>query len=501
MNDSTARTTAARRAGWLLLGVALLLFSNGRWIFAPAAWLAPVGWLVFLERSRPTPGIVTAFVPFLLVEFAVWWGIIPVPGALYFVITGIYALVYFLPFAIHRLLAPRIAGLPSTFVFPLAWVSIEFVFQRWITPYGSWASLAYTQTDYPSLLQLASLTGVAGIAFLGAWFGSITAYILKPQQTTQARRWSAGIYALVLLAIVVFGQLRLTASEPAGELVRAAGLVGSPEITRELETLIAPARRGESLELSTFLSLGAVAAELNEDLFRRTRREARAGARIVAWSETAGRVMKADEPAFLERASRLAAEESIYLILAYGVWRPNTQPPLENKAVAIDAQGEVVWEYHKAHPVIGAESSFVDAGDGLIRRLETPYGAIGAVICHDLDHPALLRQARREGIGLIVGPSADWPLIGRLHANMARLRSIESGFSLLRPTSGGRSIATDTRGREVAAVHGSEDAMIAYVSAASIGTVYGAVGDLFAWLCLVGFVSLTVVAILKPRYR
>ena len=490
MND---RSTTARW-GWLLAGVLLLLISNGRWIFPPAAWLAPVGWLIFLERSRLWPGLTVAFALFALVQFVIWRGIIPVPGLLYFVIVVIYALVYFIPMAIHRLLAGRIDGFASTLVFPLALVSIEFVFQRWITPYGSWVSPAYTQTDYLPLVQLVSLTGVAGLSFLTAWAGSTLVWILHPQQTARARIGGAGVYAVVLLAVVVFGHVRMSIAVD-GEPVRTAGLVASPRLTQQLDVLLAPAYRGETLEPSALAELGTVVERLNDDLFARTRREARAGARIVAWSETAGRVFADDEASLLDRAARLAAGEDVYLYLAYGVWHPDSRPPLENKVVVVDDRGQVVSDYHKARPIVGAESPFIAAGDGVIDRLDTPFGSIGAVICHDLDFPALLRQANEKRIGLMVGPSADWLLIASMHANMARLRAIESGFSLLRPTSGGRSIAADSRGRMLAFTDDTRDGMVAYLTPGPVVTVYGAVGDLFAWLCVAGFASIAVAAL------
>jgi apolipoprotein N-acyltransferase len=485
--------------GWLVLAVALQLIANGRWIIPQATWLAPIGWLVFLERSRTLRALALAFVLFVLIQFVVWRPIIPAPGVLYYLIAGIYAIVYFLPFALHRTLAGKFAGFEATLVFPSAWVGIELVFHRWITPYGSWFSLAYTQTDFLPLLQLAAITGVAGISFMITWFAAVVAWSLDPERSGDQRRRAAAIYGLVFLCVLVFGQLRLGGQATDAESVRVAGIVPTPELMTELETALAPVRRGEEVTLSELATIASIAERLNDDLFVRTAREARAGARLVAWSETAGRVMQSDEPALLERATQLAAAERIDIILAYGVWIPDGRPPFENKVVAVSAAGGFAWEYQKANPIVGAESAFTGAGDGMVRRLDTPYGAVGAVICHDLDFAPLLRQASRKEIGLIVGPAADWPAITPLHANMAILRSIESGFSLLRPTSSGRSVATDTRGRTLAAIDYADDAMVAHVRAAPVRTLYGAIGDLFAWLCLGTFVVLSGLAVLARR--
>jgi apolipoprotein N-acyltransferase len=84
---------------------------------------------------------------------------------------------------------------------------------------------------------------------------------------------------------------------------------------------------------------------------------------------------------------------------------------------------------------------------------------------------------------------------------MAILRSIESGFSLFRPTSSGRSIATDTRGRTLAAIDYADDAMVAHLRAVSVNTLYGAIGDLFAWLCLGTFIVLGGLVVVDRRRK
>jgi apolipoprotein N-acyltransferase len=498
-NDSTLVQRIRGPWGWLILGVALQLVANGRWILPQATWLAPIGWLIYLERSRTWRALAAAAVAYVLVQFVVWRGIIPAPGILYYLIAGTYAVVYFLPFAVHCAIAGRLAGFRATLVFPTAWVGIEFIFHRWVTPYGSWFSLAYTQTDFLSLLQLAAVTGVAGISFLMTWLAAVVAWSVSGERSANQRRRAAFSYGLVFLCVLGFGQLRLSGQGFDGALVRVAGLVPSPELMTELEAALAPVRRGEPVTESELATIASIAGRLNDDLFARTVREARAEARLVAWSETAGRVMQSDEAELLERAGRLAALEGIDLILAYGVWVPDGRPPFENKVVAVSATGDVAWHYQKANPIVGAESGFTGAGDGVVRRLDTAYGSVGAVICHDLDFAPLLRQASRQEIGLIVGPAADWPAITPLHADMAILRSIESGFSLLRPTSTGRSIATDTRGRTLAAIDYADDAMVAHVRAVPVNTLYGLLGDLFAWLCLGMFLALTGLAVVEWR--
>jgi apolipoprotein N-acyltransferase len=294
-----------RRFLWLGLGVALLLVANARWILPLATWFFAIGWLVFFDRSRRFSGLAIGFLVYVLVHFVIWWGIIPAPGVLYYLIAATYAAAYFLPFLAHRLFASDVTAFRATLVFPLAWVSVELLFSRWVTPYGSWASLGYTQSDSLTLVQLASLTGTAGITFLITWFASVVAWMLRPGLESRGRVRAAGAFAVAILVVLVFGQLRLGSGDTGGS-VRTASLVPSRSALGELEQSLRPVRGGAELSESDMRAIQAAATRLNNDLLRRTRREARAGAKLIAWSETAGRVLASEEEALLAQASRLA---------------------------------------------------------------------------------------------------------------------------------------------------------------------------------------------------
>jgi apolipoprotein N-acyltransferase len=222
----------------------LLVVANGRWIFPPATWIAPIAWLLFLERSRALTGLLIGGVAYVGVQFVAWDGLIPAPGILFFLIAGAYGLIYFLPFAAHRLLARRVAGFAQTLVFPLAWVTTELVLQRWITPYGSWFSLPYTQANSLVLAQLASVTGIWGISFLMTWFAAVVVWSLTGRQTAAERRGGLALVTAAIIGVLLFGYARL-AVRPVEEqaTVRVAGLVPSAPLMDELESAFRSAGR------------------------------------------------------------------------------------------------------------------------------------------------------------------------------------------------------------------------------------------------------------------
>jgi apolipoprotein N-acyltransferase len=482
---------------WAVLFVATLLLTvaNGRWSVPTAAWLAPIFLLLFLDTQPPLRGLVVAGAIQFVTFSAAWRGIIPVPGAWYFLVTATYALAYTLPFVAHRLLAPRLRGLLATLVLPSAWVGIEFLFQKLVTPYGSWASLAYTQVDQLTLLQLASVTGLGGITFLILWTASTAAWSWRQRDDRAALLRVVPVVAMVLVTVLLWGNLRLTRAPNPPATLRVAAITPSHELQGELMGMLRPLLVSTSPAQDSLAAVNAVAARHAEDLLRRTLREAQAGARVVVWSEHAGRVTKTNEDQLIRQAQDLARENKVVLVLGLGVWDPDGHPAFENKLVAIDEHGDVAWVYHKARPIVGSESHLISAGSVALPILEIREARVAAAICHDLDFPGLIRTIARGDAAVLLGPSSDWPLIAELHARMAAARAVENGVSLVRPAANGRSTVVDGYGRIVAALDdkpGGQDALVADVPVHALDTLYPQLGDTIPYLSLLALLALVM---------
>ena len=143
----------------------------------------------------------------------------------------------------------------------------------------------------------------------------------------------------------------------------------------------------------------------------------------------------------------------------------------------------------------------IEAGEDSIAQLQIEAARLGLVICHDMDFPEFLQQASTTGLDLLVAPSNDWPLIAKLHADMAKLRAVENGVTLFRPTSGGRSLAVDGKGRPLAVVDHPSTTMVAFLPVNGTRTIHGVIGDLFAWLCVFGLAGLAVITFAAKRTR
>jgi len=241
--------------------------------------------------------------------------------------------------------------------------------------------------------------------------------------------------------------------------------------------------------------------EVENNLLEKTQQAARAGAKMVLWQECAGIIPKNEEKRFIERAIAIAAQEKIYLLMT--LWSvPDDFPKhlVENKMIIIDQEGQIRSLYVKNNPVPGAEP--IIKGTTPMPFLKTPYGKMAAAICYDGDFPNFIRTAGKNKTEIMFLPANDWKAIDPIHTRMSMTRAIENGFSLIHPAGQGLSVATDNRGRIISSMDyfkTDEQIMYADVPAQHTFTLYPLVGDLFAWLCIAGFITFLVSTIFK-RY-
>ncbi len=496
----TKQSTARLSHHWILLPAAVaLLAANGRWMLPLAAWLAPILLVLYVNCTPKWKGLSLALLLQMAAFSVNWQGMIPVPGLWYFLVAGVYGVVYFLPFVCHRLAAPKLPGFKSTLVLPVSGVAIEWLFQTLVTPYGSWASAGYTQVDHLALIQISAVTGMSGVYFLMLWSASVAGWVW--QRGWPACRNGLAGFAAVLLGLILGGEIRLLTPAPEAPSIRISGITPSAWLSRDLDERLASLRRSRNTHAGAWAEVELAAGRLNDDLMRLTESAAGAGADIVVWSEHAGKVLARAEGELIERARELAHRQGVVLLLGLGVWNPAASPPFENKVVAIQPDGNVAWHYHKARPIAGAESALIVGGRNRIATLEFGRARLGVAICHDLDFPTLMRGAGREGVDVLIAPSSDWEAIAPLHSHMALMRAVENGTFLVRPCAQGRSLAVDPWGRILASQDDSREGGNVWhveVSAFHTPTVQSWLGDGFALLNLLIWMVLLARARFAP---
>ena len=499
--------------GTLAIGAVLSLFAaHGRWAVPAAAWLCGLFLLRYTRARRPLRG------------FAAVWAVSALAGAFWLYKSGLAVLgpilllllllntALALPYLADRLIATRLTAaspLLATLVFPLTRVGVEYAVAS-LGPTGDvYGSLAATQHGNLPLLQVAAVTGGYGISFLVAWFASIgneiwdravpAGAISSGASTWHRIRPPVLTFGAVLAVVLVSGTVRLAFFPPTGDTVRVAGVSPTRAALERRDAVLDGFTTPEQLGNADPAVLRPVLAAGNDDLFAAAEREARAGARIIVWSETGAGVLAADRAALLDRAGALARTHGVYLELGIGVLSPE-RPYVRNQAVLVDPSGAVVWSYEKAHPIPGMEQ--LVPGDGRVPTVDTPYGRLANVICFDADFPDLARRAGGKGTDLLLVPASDWPEFGATHTEKATVRAIENGYSVVRQDAKGLAQTVDYQGRVLAASDyftTDQQTMVAYVPIAGVRTIYATIGDAFAWLCVAALALLTLLSLVGRR--
>jgi len=350
----------------LLIAFTLLRFSFGLRFVAIFTWLFPVFMMTWVRSNKPSLGLllgwfssILAAAIFSLPVAHLWEG-----TPIYWVVTGTVGSLFFLPFAVDRLIGHRLSGITSTLVFPLAWVTIEYLSSS--TPFMSTAYvMALTQFDSPLITQISSVTGVWAITFLMTWLAPVVCLAFEHRFEWSRIARPVSLFLISLIAVLCFGSIRLGLDRPATSTVRVAGITASSR-DKTLES-------GVSL-LNTYVP---PAADAN--------------ARIIMTHEVAIFITVEDEPALIRAGQELARKEGIYLLIGLQVEDKGRSLLHENKTIFISPDGELLSEYTKQRLMPG-EIGYYIRGEGPAPVLATPYGTISILICSDATFPDFVRR-------------------------------------------------------------------------------------------------------------
>jgi apolipoprotein N-acyltransferase len=483
---------------WLIVGASCFGVAT-RLAILPAAWIGLVSLVHGLRPVRVVPGTACLWAALYLALAIAKRDTLPIPGPLYFAIIAVEASVVTAPFLLDRLVSPRVTGVGATLILPMALVAAEFLRSR-LTGAASWGSIAYSQYGFLPLMQVAAVVGIWGITFLMAWFASTFDWSWSHGFRWAEIRGPVLTCGLVLGAVVLGGNIRLALAATDGGSLRAVAVNRPVDLFLPGEMTRISEGRVSSDEYGRFADK---LSRLHAWFLEGSRREARAGARLVVWPEQNLLIFKENEAAFLERAKGLARDEHVYLAMGMGTIYLGDPLPFENKLILIDPSGAIVMTHVKSRPVAGWEAGIMKRGDGRASTVSTPDGRVAGAICFEADFPELIRHTGQDADLLIV-PVNEWKSIRDIHFRMHAFRAIENGVPLMRAAASGLSAAIDPWGRMlgVSDFFASGDrTMSAQVPMGRVPTVYAKIGDLFAWMCVAGVVMVVGLAAMESARR
>lgn len=480
----------------LLLGIVSMIFIGQERQIGIFAWLAPVFLLQFSRKAKPLEF-------FILFLFLVVAGYITQQTHNMFndlafgVINGVaFALVFTATYLIDRILYKTEKSFLYTLIFPTVYVLVEVIVTLKL---GISGVLGISQFSFKPFIQLSTITGVHGIAFIICWFASIVYWLteseFKPPFLKKGLIWFGSVFILILS----FGFVKMVSQSEAPQKVKVATVSGPfdlLQLAKKEKTVLIQLSKNPEMEIpESFFSDDAEILIQIEN----TRKAAEAGAKIIVWNEAALFLNQKQLSSVLTRVKRISKEFKAYILIAF--FEENISldiKPINNKSILITKDGTIGWEYKKVYPT-PVEMSLVNAGSGTIPTFETEYGKLGSVICYDYDFPSFLQQANKNKVDIMLVPAYDWKEFAHMHSKMARLETLQSGRSLIRANgNGGINTVVDSKGNLIAkliSVTGDKRILYADLPMLATPTVYAKTTNVFESVCVVLFLFFIVVRI------
>jgi apolipoprotein N-acyltransferase len=482
------------------------------------AWVAAVPMLLAIDRA-----------PFKQALFLGWWaGVVETGGGFYWLIDVMQrfaqfpwmaaALVFFVFCAaralIFLLFTALVCGIrrrrrvPMTLLAPIVMVSNELVVPQ-LFPCGQWISQAWN----PHVIQIAELTGPLGVTAL---LMVVNGALYDLWADGRAARLRAVAAAALLAAALLFAVVRM---RQVDDLVARAprlkiGLV-QPNFAYSVDGEFT---RDEAIRQLT--ALQSESASLQQG-----------GAELLVWSEgaypvTLPRDFAADLPP--ESLGMIRRGFSVPVVVGADMYEAQHEDAF-NSAILLDGNGRALGHYDKVRLLAFGEyipgietfpwlRNFLPPGTGRftagkgpgLLTLQAADGRIwklGPVICYEDILQGFLRGVGQLHPNLLVNLTSDswfgadtepWE-----HLALSVFASVELRVSMVRAVNSGVSAYIDPNGRLVQKTYADdpyrhphpEDGMIVAAPWMAGGhTVYVAVGNLFAYLCMTATAILLVIA-------
>ena len=180
---------------------------------------------------------------------------------------------------------------------------------------------------------------------------------------------------------------------------------------------------------------------------------------------------------FVEGVRALAKELKTWILIG-SVLVARGSDKAANRAVLIDADGQIVATYDKLHMFDVdlpngdryRESTLYEPGTEA-KVVDTPWGKLGLTICYDMRFPQLYRALAKAGAEIVAVPAAFTRPTGEAHWEvLLRARAIENGMFVLAAAQGGvhedgrgtwgHSIAVDPWGHILAEARNDEPGVV-----------------------------------------
>lgn len=368
-----------------------------------------------------------------------------------------------------------------------------------VSPGGS---LGYSQAEVLPVVQLAAWTGVYGVSFALAAANAALAEVWAAWRAggLGGRAWSSlGLAGAIAVGVFASGTVALRGAEDASG-------PDAVEIAVVQAALDPSARWAEQGPYNTLdIHLRMTRELLDED-----------APAIVFWPEAALTFFLEREALYRTAIAQLLEAHDTELVVGAPRSEGADGPPYRNSIYVLDGNGEIRGRYDKEYLLPFME--YFPIGIDILRRsfgrlrvfspgietgpLPTRAGRAGILVCNEGMLPQFAAERVAAGAEYLVNPSNDgWiphPSYLGQQFDMVALRAVEQRMYLVRSSDVGPSAIVDPWGRVQARSEALERGVLrGRIRPASVRSLYGRTGDLFAVLCVLA----TALGLLWDRRR
>ena len=418
-----------------------------------------------------------------------------------------------------------LAGLTQLVLLPAVWVALEFLRSHLLSGLG-WNLLAYSQTGWIELIQVAEVTGAWGISFLIVLVNVALASAVVPALRVKQPIQCVILAAACLVVVVGYGSWRIP-RVAAGPPVRLALVQGNIPQNEKWDPAHAEAimQRYEAL----------------------SREAAQRGPQLIVWPETSMPGYFGLDEEMTERIIALAQSVQTPVLVGGPMGRlVSGRLRLTNSAALLDADGSMRQRYDKLllvpfgefvpfervapwlREVLPPIGDFIPGNEYTVFRLPSkmnraigdvpspraprPVPPFSVLICFEDVFPHLARRFVRQGARVLINITNDaWfgpTAAAYQHAQASTFRAVELRVPVARAANTGWSGCIDQVGRWRASVRDAQGRELfvqgtvnCEVRSRATRSLYLRWGDWFAGLCLAGMMSWLLVQALAARSR
>ncbi|MGC4034550.1 MAG: nitrilase-related carbon-nitrogen hydrolase [Chitinophagaceae bacterium] len=449
-----------------------IIFSGISWYFSNGLhgdywwllWIAPAPVLFVSFTNNTKRSFLISFTAYLIGRLS-WFSYLMSVATLVpaIIFTLLLSLIFASIVLLTRMSVLKINSWLSVFAFPVFFTTFEFLLLKF-SPDGTAASIAYSQSDFLPLIQIASVTGIMGITFIVCLIPSAiaVAYFYKKEKSKFNRITISTV--IILMIVFTFGFIRL--SNKTDNRHAVAGLVVLDE---KYHSITQHPDFEKEKTVATLYAKEITALAMK-------------GAKIVVLPERALNIGKESSNDIIRLLSNEAKENHVFIITGYTNFRNEKE---RNSALVIDSAGKVIADYNKVHLVTGLEAQFTPGNEAALFLFNDTQA--GTAICKDMDFPTYIDN---YGIGkstILFIPAWDFVVDDWLHSRMAILRGVENGFSEVRAARQGRLTISDAYGKvtaETNCANGNKASLSGTVSLDRAPTLYLLLGNWLGIICI-----------------